>query len=106
MAFVDIDWDAESEAAVKASIYKQTLYMNRQQKQVYFDDLGTIDSAGMMGGMNGRRLHGQEASDIHELANDIRRQYGKELVAFPSKPFTEAMTDFVVIPARLYLDRN
>jgi len=50
MAFVDVDWDAESEQSAKASIYKQTLYMSRSQLQVYFDDLSTIDSAGMMGG--------------------------------------------------------
>jgi hypothetical protein len=106
IAFVDTDWDAESEQSVKASMYKQTLYMNRPQLQVYFDDLGTIDSAGMMGGMNGKLLHGKEVGDIHDLANEIRQQRGKELIEFPSKPFKNAISDFFVIPFRLYMNRN
>lgn len=105
MAFVDVDWDAENEATAKASVYKQTLYMSRAQLQVYFDDLSVIDSANMMGGMNGRRLHGQEVDDIHDLANEIRQRYGKELVEFPSKPLTAALADFVVIPFRLLITR-
>jgi hypothetical protein len=106
IAFVDIDWDAESEQSVKASVYKQTLYMNRPQLQVYFDDLSTIDSANMMGGMNGKRLHGKEAGDIHDLANEIRQQRGKELIEFPSKPFSATIADFFAIPLRLLMDRN
>lgn len=106
VAFFDVDWDAESEQSVKASMYKQTLYMNRPQLKAYFDDLSMIDSANMMGGMNGRRLHGKEVSDIHELANEIRRQRGKESVEFPSKPFGASITDFFVIPLRLLMERN
>jgi hypothetical protein len=106
IAFVDIDWDAESEQSVKASMYKQTLYMNRAQLQVYFDDLSTIDSAGLMGGMNGKRLHGKEVSDIHDLANEIRQQRATELIEFPSKPFKNAVSDFFVIPFHLFMNRN
>ncbi|MGI4716884.1 MAG: hypothetical protein ACRYGO_02280 [Janthinobacterium lividum] len=105
MAFVDVDWDAESEQSAKASIYKQTLYMSRSQLQVYFDDLSTIDSAGMMGGARARLLDGKEVDDIHELANEIRLRKGKAALEFPSKELFKSLSDFVVIPFRLLMDR-
>ncbi|AYM75890.1 hypothetical protein D9M09_08850 [Janthinobacterium agaricidamnosum] len=105
LAFVDFDWDAENEQAAKSSIYKQTLYMNNVQRQAYIDDLETIHSAGMMGGVNGRRLHGNEASDIHDLANQIRQKTGRNIVEFPSKPFGEAISSFFKIPFILLINK-
>ena len=106
IAFVDVDWDAESERSAKASMAKQALYMSKDQLEVYFDDLSTIDAAGMMGGMSGRRLDGKEVDDIHDLANEIRQQRGIGPVEFPSKSFTTAARDFFVIPFVLLTNRN
>lgn len=106
MAFIDIDWDAEDEYTVKASIQKQMLYMNLDQKKAYFSDLDAIDSAGMMGGMNGKLLHGKEVSDIHELANEIRQKRGKEAIESPSKSFGEAVSDFFKIPLAVLMSRS
>jgi hypothetical protein len=106
MAFIDFDWNAENEYTVKASMQKQLLYMNLDQKKAYFVDLDAIDSAGMMGGMNGKLLHGKEVSDIHELANKIRQKRGKEIVDFPSKSFSEAVSDFFKIPLAVLMSRS
>lgn len=106
MAFIDFDWNAENEYAVKSSMQKQMLYMNLDQKKVYFNDLDAIDSAGMMGGMNGKLLHGKEVSDIHKLANKIRQKRGKEIINFPSKSFGEAVSDFFKIPLAILMSRS
>ncbi|MEV4781359.1 hypothetical protein [Burkholderia sp. LMU1-1-1.1] len=106
MAFIDFDWNAENEYTVKDSIQKQILYMNLDQKKAYFVDLDAIDSAGMMGGMNGKLLHGKEVNDIHELANKIRQKRGKEIVDFPSKSFSEAVSDFFKIPLAILMSRS
>jgi glycosyltransferase involved in cell wall biosynthesis len=53
-----------------------------------------------------KTLPDKEVGDIHDLANEIRQQLGKELIGFPSKPFKNAISDFFVIPFRLYMNRN
>jgi hypothetical protein len=106
MAFIDFDWNAEDQYTVKASMQKQMLYMNLDQKRVYFGDLDTIDAAGMMGGMNGKLLHGKEVSDIHELANNIRLKRGKEVIEFPSKSVRAAVSDFFMIPFAVFMSRS
>lgn len=106
MAFVDVDWNAESEQSARVSIYKQTLYMNSPQRQVYFDDLRTIDSASEMGGMNGNLLHGKEVSDIHGAANKIRQKRGKETIEFPSRPLMDSVATFFKIPFLLLIDKR
>jgi hypothetical protein len=81
------------------------LYMNLDQKKVYFSDLDAIDSAGLMGGGNGKLLHGKDVSDIHELANKIREKRGRQIVEFPSKSFGEAVSDFFKIPLVVLMSR-
>ncbi|MGK5049797.1 hypothetical protein ACQ4WP_28490 [Janthinobacterium sp. GB4P2] len=106
LAFVDVDWDAKSELTVKDSMYKQTLYMSRPQLKVYFNDLDTIDSASMMGGVKGNFLDGKEVSDIHELANRIRSKKGQEAIDYPSKPFIDSVRSFFVIPFQVWMSRD
>lgn len=106
MAFIDFDWDAENDQTAKSSLYKQTLYMNNAQRRVYFQDLETIESAGMMGGGNGRLIHGKEVSDIHDKANDMRQKIGKDNIEFPSKPFGDAASSFFKIPFFLLISKN
>ena len=102
LAFVDVDWDAKSELAVRDSIHKQTLYMSRPQLKVYFNDLDTIESASMMGGIKGNYLDGKEVSAIHDLANKIRVKRGGEAIEYPSKPFIDSVYSFFVIPFRVW----
>lgn len=101
IAFVDIDFDAESEASARASMHKQTMYMNQAQIRAYIADLDVIDAAGRMGGARGRALHGMEAHDIHDLANDIRVQSGRTAQDFPSKSVAEGVTKFFTVPFSL-----
>ncbi|WP_088159199.1 hypothetical protein [Achromobacter xylosoxidans] len=98
IAFVDIDFDSETEATALNSMRKQTLYMNAPQLQVYLGDLDVIQSAGRMGGSRARLLHGMESDDIHALANEIRQKSGRPTVDFPSKSIIESMTKFFVVP--------
>lgn len=87
-------------------MYKQTIYMNQPQLKAYLEDLSIIDSANMMGGMNGKLLHGKEVADIHDLANKIRERSGAAPVDFPSKSFTAAIIDFFAIPFHILVDRK
>lgn len=100
------DWDAESEQSAKASIYKQSLYMNPAQLQVYLDDLSVIDAAGMMGGMNGKLLHGKESHDIHELVNKLRLRAREGAIEFPAKPVMASVADFFRVPLRLLINEG
>ncbi|MDC7711182.1 hypothetical protein [Vogesella indigofera] len=98
IAFVDIDWDAKDERSAYASLVKQTLYMNKQQKFVYLDDLEVIQQNGKMGGARGVFINRMEAHEIHYLANELRKKSGVSEIEFPEKTLVEYVVNFLFIP--------
>ena len=97
-SFIDIDFDAETEHTAYVSLAKQTLYMNKEQIAVYMNDFQFLDSIGKAGGARSRLLHGKEAHEIHDLANENRVALGLAEISFPSKSISEYQISFFWIP--------
>lgn len=102
VSFYDFDFSEETylPGATWHSMKWQTLYMSKEQMGVYFSDLGVIGSERL-------GVEGLDKDDIHDIANNLRKNRGMETVDYPWQgPISFSYITYVRPLILLALDTN